>query len=645
MTNLTGYLKKTPSRFSAILLVALYLFFSSIQIPSEASTENTVAGFTQRTSIIYSVNSSGLLSGEILLTVKPEEGAENVVKYFTITLPYQDLENLEVKRGSTKYTISESGSGESTKVIVDVNNLAIDRSNGTTFRITFTLSNYLERGETREIPLKIASTTTENVKLVLNNPYSSFIVPQIKGMVISEQNNQKIINISNPEDSVMSVSGMDEFVYQFSIDKVIVNSDDIDKKYSINIPKIDTGQRVLFTAVSQPPLRVVEDIENNLSLEYRVEADSELTVKIEGLISLDDSAAGNIQFGDFENSTEGTGYWKLSDETELKRIDLYIKNAGIAEEFGRDARTLTAEQNLQLQQILYNYTLDRLGSESDLDLKSTYRQGSKVLDDPATASAEDYNDFLIAVLRAYSVPSRLVQGYVADSSGLFDAGFLHSWVEVWAESEGWRTADPSLQVISGIGMFNPEFKDHIAFVTRSDNPFKPQMGFFVAEEITISLTERNFAEILSTNTTQELKNASLLNPNSQAKFTIENDGNSIVKSVKFTFGDTVSYNSFEKKSDYLIFPGQTVEIGGELRIEDDELKSKKNEAPLRGNLDIESVFGTTRNYVLEDNVTIKHYWWWDTFITLISLFIFLVIALVSVNVIKGLKRIIIKKKK
>ncbi|WKZ31057.1 MAG: transglutaminase domain-containing protein [Candidatus Dojkabacteria bacterium] len=644
MTSSTGYLKKILSKCSSAILLALALFTSLLPTHLYASSEDSAAGFTQTTSIIYTINSEGTLSTEIQLHVIPEEGAANVVKFFTITLPFKQIDNVGVKKGDRAYTVSHNDVSEGTRLVVDLNNLTIDRTRGAQFRITFSKGKFMQEGESSELPLHISSTTSEHVKITLNSPFDDLLIPVLKGMTIIEQNNQKIINFASPENDSLLISGSDQFVYEFSINKQFVNTDEIQKTFEVNIPKIGNGQKLLIDEVTEPPSKVLMDPEGNLSLRYTVPAESELKVKIEGLIKFEEGTGGTLQFEQFENSTKKADYWDLSDETELKRIDLYIQNGGIVQSFERDARKLSTEEQAKLANILYRYVLDRLGSQNELDTATNYRQGKRVLENPAIASAADYNDFLIAVLRAYSIPSRLTQGYISDSSGVYESGFIHSWVEVWDNLKGWIVLDPVIEVITGIQMYDPLFKDHVAFVTRSYNPFKPQLGFFLNEDIEVSLTDRNFTEILSASSSQIIDGASILNPASSAKFTIHNDGNSIISSVSFDFEDNFKENSFEEDKSILIFPGQEIEITGSLVIEEENLAAKNRSAALRGDLNIVSLYGTERTYILEDSVNIRHYWWWDTFVKLISLFIFLMLALLAVNVAKAIKKVIYKEK-
>lgn len=631
MRNSPGYLMKTLSLCSVILVSALFfIFFSTL---SSASSENQVAGFDQYSSITYTVNKDGTLNSEIELTVIPQDGASNVVKFFSLQIPFTNVSALEVKRADKKFTISSKEERGNTKVTVDANNLVIDRDKGATFRITFKIEQYVQPREILSLPLYVPSTTVRNAKIILVNPYHQLVAPQLANMTISEQNNSRVVNIQNPSVRQIGFHSGSKFVYEYSINRTFYNGDNIDKSYEVNIPKVYPGQRVLITKVSTAPSRVIQDIEGNLSVRYNVPAGSEMKVSIKGLISIEDENE-EIDFDQYDRSISGQGYWKIEDETELKRIDLYIKNSGLTNEFNRDARLLSTEDRQKLARTLYSYTLDRLGGAVDLDISSTYRQGSKVLEDPTTASASDYNDFLIALLRKYCVPARLVQGYVANSSEIFDDGFMHSWVEIWVDGLGWVTADPVVESVTSLSMYNPQFSDHITFLTRSHNPFRPQLGFFLDEDVEIKISNQLFAEILSVKTSQRMEEASLLKPNSEARFIIENDGNSIVRSVQFAFDEGITANSLSREKELLIFPSQKVEVKGSITLKSEDLKNKRDSSAITGNLVVKSIYDTNRSYVLEDSVTIKHYWWWDTFVKLISLLLFLIIAIISVNAYK-----------
>src|SRR5690606_3474281 len=119
---------------------------------------------------------------------------------------------------------------------------------------------------------------------------------------------------------------------------------------------------------------------------------------------------------------ENIEYWKLDGDTEYKRVALFLQSKGLNVQptVGAFSDIKELEERKKFITEVYNYVMERLSNESLLtsSMESPMRAGASVAITKRTSAVpEDYSDLLISILRYYGVPSRMIVGYVSESSG------------------------------------------------------------------------------------------------------------------------------------------------------------------------------------------------------------------------------------
>jgi len=489
MKDLTGYLKRILSRFSlpSFLLFSITLFsFLLFSKPTFA------ADFQISTNFEHTLDHESI-NTEVILRIESE--SPRVISYYTATIP---IEGLEVKcqnyKNKQELECTTFNRGSTTDILINLNNSVVRPT--LPLEILLTYSTDIVEKSSYTISSEIQDTTTNSVLIrypaSLGEPlWSSEPINNVRTVGANFE-----VLIDKPTYSNISLLFGEKLLYRFDINKTFSNSlNDENQTIELYVPSDTPTQTIIWEELSPLPDNSLIDEDGNYILKYIVAPNETLDCTISGYIQKTEAQEYNKEIRSF--LTNGTGYWSISNDTEFKRINSFLKNMGV--EIGvnfTDVLELDEVNKELFYKYIYQYVTDRLNPKEDLSLgigAETRLGANTIIDTPNNASSIDYADFYITLLRQYNVPSRLVVGYISNITGYTSDGFYHYWVEYFdTNSNTWVTADPFLEEYLEKKLFGSAFLDHIAIVRRGKSAVAPKMSFFQETDFIVrSETEKN----------------------------------------------------------------------------------------------------------------------------------------------------------
>ncbi len=225
--------------------------------------------------------------------------------------------------------------------------------------------------------------------------------------------------------------------------------------YRIALPREyeETDQKTLIKSITPEPYKVERDEEGNIFALFKMPANANKTITIEGYITQykpsisDQKAIPQTPITEYLNSINSDSrlnkyiqpdkYWETNDPT-IKKI---------ASELYSDSLTIDQLIRKNYQYIVdnFNYSYEKLGSENK-------RLGAKAALTGAPTICMEYSDALTAILRAQGIPARIAIGYGNDPTGAenkisnttpVQQKIAHQWTQVWIPNFGWLSVDPT----------------------------------------------------------------------------------------------------------------------------------------------------------------------------------------------------------
>lgn len=621
MTNLIGYLKKTQVlAFSFILSLTLSILFVGKSYAAPAVTPQIKTSIE----IKYKLQNQ-ILSAEYTILMVTDSTYPSVINYNNLLVPFNNISDVAISSITGNYSVSSTVQGANTELLIDYKGDIVKNDRALSAVISFTINDMVSglSGQLNKLilPAKFAKDV-EIPQLAITFETSIGGLQYISERPAKISSNQTLttLEFSKPVFEFVSLVIGPVISYDFEITKDIANDSDTQLNYDVNIPKSQFNQTVTFSNITPTPSFSFTDKDSNTFFRYTLEPGQKASISITGNISISKKYETIIPSAkELGILTQNLGYWEIADQNELKRFELYLKKNNV--EFDSNAKPISSEN---LVKYTYQYVIDRL-TISALNVDSTaegsLRGGASLaLQRKTESTADDYADLLIALLRKYKVPCEMVVGYVApvDTSS---SGYFHTWIQYWMKDSGWRTLDPALDDLSTKDLFNSEYFDHIAIISRGSNPISPKIPSTAPSEYSFKLATatpdiNNDVSIKSTIT-------SVFNYQSETEgtITIVNNGNSIINNYELK-STPLSKKDLTYKQ--LIVPGQSllVPVRYSLLAGDHFV----NTVDLSGVLVISNSNMETFQSIFNLQLNIVRAWWWDVLIIMIGLTITTIIC-------------------
>lgn len=547
MKDLTGYLKKILLKSSSlgltfIILILLFSFLSFLFIKPLLATGN----FQISTNFEHTL-SPDTIKTDVIMHV--ESDAPRVISYYTATIDIEDL-RVECINFKTRQTLecTTFNRGSSTEILINLNNSVVRPDAPLQVLLTYTTP----RGEDSSYNLtsQVHDAPTNSVLIrypkELGEPlWSSDPIHNIR---IVGENYEALIN--KPNYPKISLLFGEKLLYGFNINKVFSNTlGDKNQTFELYVPADTPTQTIIWEEISPLPNTALKDEDGNYIFKYLVEPNQTLDCNISGYIQKTEGLEHDGTIPSF--LTQQSGYWSISNNTEFRRINTFLKRKGLdIENNFEDVEDLNKSEKELFYKYIYQYVIERLNFEKDtpLGIGVQARLGANTLiDSPNNASNIDYADFYIALLRRYNVPSRLVVGYISNITGYTSDGFYHHWVEYLdTNTNKWVIADPFLEKYFEKNLFGSSFLDHIVIIRRGKSAVAPKMSFFQETDFVVrSETQKDISPGFEINSELSFKGYKITDKFVKGYIHISNSGNIAIT------GYTISKSNIENIHSYL----------------------------------------------------------------------------------------------
>jgi hypothetical protein len=552
MKNLTGYLKKTlskyrntPSPFAVIktpikflsFLPLILIFSIALIFLSLASTRQVIANTTV-SDININVDFEHTITEETIDTqvvMEVTSSSPRVISYYTAVVPIERLRvTCEKFKTGEELECTTFNRGSNTEILVNLNNGVVRLDSPLEILIKYSLERKEE--SSFNISSTIFNTTTRSIVIKypkdMEEPlWSSDPIQNIKAI-----ENRYVVLIEQPQNPKLSIVFGEKLLYKFNINKVFSNSlKDDNQTFEIYVPSDTPTQTIIWEDISPTPTSSLKDEDGNYIFKYLVKPGESADCKISGYILKTEDLEITEETSSF--LTQESGYWSITNNTEFRRINSFLERKGllIPPTFN-DVEVLEDAQKELFYKYIYQYVIERLNynEEIPLGIESSSRIGAQTLTEaPNNASNIDYSDFYIALLRNYNVPSRLVVGYISNITGYTSDGFYHHWVEYLDTNQNrWVTADPFLEEYFGKNLYGSPFLDHITIIRRGKSAVAPKLSFFQDTDFIVKAeTKKDILPKFSIDSHFVLENYNITKPYAKGLLKLKNNGNIALNNI------------------------------------------------------------------------------------------------------------------
>lgn len=565
MKNLTGCLKKILLLFS----FTVFLLFSFKKYPAQAQQDFNI--YTNFSHVI----SETTINTQAVLQIRSEN--TQVVSFYTASIPIKNLDvHCKIIKTGKDTNCTKYYRGSVTDILIDLQNSVVSKDSPIEVELTYSIPTNQDTNS-YTIPSEVLDAKTNGVTITYPQKWGEPLWTSDPFGDLKLNGSQYSIYISNPQNADISILFGKSIIYKFSVNRVFSNQGNSEPQtFELVLPPDTHKQNIIWEEISPLPNSTIIDEDGNYTFKYIVESNQTVDCKITGYINL---AENNEKLNPDISLTKETGYWKITDEAEKKRLISYLLDKGLTFiNDNTDPQKMTEEQRQLFYKYLYTYIIDRLNYDKDtkLGISNTPRVGANsIIKTPNKANAQDYADFYIALLRKMQIPAKMVIGYISNISGYASDGFYHYWVEYFDLNKSqWIQVDPFLEEYTGHSLFGSPLYDHITILTRGQSPLSPTITFysqndFVVASDTNSQIQKNF------NVTSQI---SFDEYNIAKKYAVgyiysSNNGNIAVTETQLNKSDIPNISKYidpvAKNSSQILLPKQSRTI--QINIPSDEI--------------------------------------------------------------------------
>ena len=607
MKNLIGYLNKTVSIFSLLIL------FVAFKSPTYAQS-----GFNISTDFTHTIEDVEV-STEVLITISAD--IDRVLTYYTATIPIEDLNVDCFDQQGDSIECSTYDNNNATDILIDLNNAVVRADNPTKLVLryktqpqdsnSYTISSYIQDTTTNSVSISYPKEKGEPL-------WASDTIQNLKG-----SSDKYTITIQKPTSKSTSLIFGNSVTYQFNISKILNNSlTGQNQTFEIIIPPDTHNQTIIFDKIDPLPNVSIQDVNSNYILKYIVQPNESINLKITGHIQMHHStAAENINS---TSLTETPGYWDITNTSEVKRVRSFLiqNNVDTPPNFSDINDIENSNTKSLIYKYLNQYIIERLNikDNTDLEINNSIRLGANNLVEQASeATSEDYADFTVAIFRMFNIPTRMKIGYVSNISGYNADGFYHAWAEFYdSENKTWETLDPFLEEYTDKTLYGSDFFDHITIINRETSPVSPNLTFYTANDFVVkSETTSSVTPSLSLDSNMIFEDDNIVNKYIGGSISFKNTGNVAITGYEI-LKSNISVQEYidpvENMNSQIVLPGQTTEIS--LNI-----PSEEKQESIFINASLKNKNYLTKEILLEEDIYTEPIFYLSILSKLISLFI------------------------
>ncbi|MGI6484361.1 MAG: transglutaminase domain-containing protein [Candidatus Dojkabacteria bacterium] len=521
MRNLSGYLKRILS------LISLFVPFFFISITPLLAQEDE---FYVNSYFVHTIKEDKV---NTTLTLQLTTDRTRVLSIYTTSLQVKNINPKCYINGTEEIKCDRYIRTSVTDIQFDLKNRVITPESPFEITIVYTTPNTNEIAYNLQSKVLDATTKEVIVKYPKEKGEFSWASENIQNKEL--ENNLYKVTFKEPKNPEVYIFFSNGIQYKFTVNRVFTNTTDQIQTFELILPMDSEFQAIIWEEISPLPTSSITDDDGNYIFSYMVEPNKTLDCHITGFIQKEVNSH-NTQ--PKEVLTKKIGYWEMIDTVEIQRVLNFMKDKGLViNENAKDITLLKEKEKEIFYKYLYQYVIYRLDYNDDIKLgqiESTRSSISSIIRNSTSLTPVNFADFYIALLRYFSIPSRMVLGYVSNISGYTTDGFYHYWVEYYdiTKSE-WVSVDPFMEKYRKQNLFNNELADHIAILRRGKNPMSPTLTFYTPNDFLVELDNKDFKErSLLVKTNLSMDDYDITKKYIRADIDILNNGNIAISSIK-----------------------------------------------------------------------------------------------------------------
>ena len=285
MRNLTGYLKKTLSRFrntpslfavkksfvkSSLLLLLIPVFsialiFLTFSPTSKVMAETTASSFNINVDFEHIITEENIDTQLVMEITSP---SPRVISYYTAIVPIERLRvTCEKFKTGEELECTTFNRGSNTEVLINLNNGVVRPGSPLEILIKYSLERKDE--SSFNISSTVFNTTTRSIVIKypkdMGEPlWSSDPIQNIKAI-----EDRYVVLIEQPQNPKLSIVFGEKLLYKFDINKVFSNSlKDDNQTFEIYVPSDTPTQTVIWEEISPTPTSSQKDEDGNYIFKY-----------------------------------------------------------------------------------------------------------------------------------------------------------------------------------------------------------------------------------------------------------------------------------------------------------------------------------------------------------------------------------------
>ncbi|KKR06329.1 MAG: Transglutaminase domain protein [candidate division WS6 bacterium GW2011_GWF2_39_15] len=225
--------------------------------------------------------------------------------------------------------------------------------------------------------------------------------------------------------------------------------------YKIALPREydETQQTTFIKSINPKPYKIERDEEGNVFALFKVPANIESEVVIEGYIT---------QFKSSQQNSKEIPNIGISEYKEIitadNKMEQYLKTDKYWEIYDPNIQKISADllsSSKTLKELIlndYKYIIDHFDYSYEKLSNGNIRIGAKAAISGGQTICMEYSDALTAIFRAQGIPARIAIGYGNDPTGAENKisnsqalrqEIAHQWTQVWIPDYGWISIDPT----------------------------------------------------------------------------------------------------------------------------------------------------------------------------------------------------------
>lgn len=625
MRSLSGYLKKI------LLLTSLLTLLYSFSKTTILAQENQ---FTVNSYFVHTINKSSI---DTRLTIQLTTEVTRVLSIYTATIQAKNIVPKCYINNTEEIKCDKYNRTSVTDIQFDFKNKVISPESPLEIVITYTTpySNEISYN----LPSKVLDATTREVLIKYPKEKEEFSWASETIKEKGQEDHYHTVIFKDPRNPEISLFFTKGIQYKFTINRVFSNSTGQIQTFELILPIDSEFQSIIWEDISPLPSSSITDDDGNYIFSYLVEPNKTLDCHITGFIRKEINE-NSLEPKDF--LSKNVGYWEIIDTTEIKRSLNFMKDRGLnLNENMQDIKLLNNNQKELFYKYLYQYVIYRLDYKNDVklgDIDSPRTGIANIIKNSTSTTPVDFADFYIALLRYFSIPSRMVLGYISNISGYTTDGYYHYWVEYFdIAKQSWVQVDPFIEKYRKQSLFESELSDHIAIIRRGRNPMSPTLTFYTPTDFLVTLENKDVKEkILTINTDLSLENYDITKKYQKTYINLSNSGNVAVSDIKLeksNLGKVSQYiDSMNNTSSNLLLPGQNLTI--QLNIPSAKMSSTK--IVIAGK--VSNTTGVSKDIALESKIPNGIPSYVLIFSKILSLLSFIIVCVLSYLLFKTIRK-------